>query len=82
MFVTIQSLKVAGMDEAKLALLISHELSHYLLGHQVERIGHAIFTEYLKKRWFRMTEQKDIYDPVREDFKLKTRLHRYSCYYP
>ena len=38
LFVTIQSLKVAGMDEAKLAQLISHELSHYLLDHQVSRI--------------------------------------------
>jgi len=32
-FVTIAALKIAQMDEAKLALLISHELSHYLMDH-------------------------------------------------
>ena len=33
MFVTVATLKIAGMDEAKLALLISHELAHYLMDH-------------------------------------------------
>ena len=31
LFTTIKSLKIAGMEEAKVALLVSHELSYYLL---------------------------------------------------
>lgn len=33
LFVSIAALKVADMDEAKLALLVSHELAHYLMDH-------------------------------------------------
>ena len=73
LFVTIKSLKVAGMDEAKLALLVSHELSHYLLDHQVSRIGCSMYRENVWKRYFNLAKQ-DFYDPVREDFKEKTKL--------
>ena len=31
LFTTIKSLKIAGMEEAKVGLLVSHELSYYLL---------------------------------------------------
>ena len=31
LFTTIKSLKIAGMEEDKVALLVSHELSYYLL---------------------------------------------------
>ena len=33
LFITIAALKIARMDEAKLALLVSHELAHYLMDH-------------------------------------------------
>lgn len=33
LFVSIAALKVSDMDEAKLALLVSHELAHYLMDH-------------------------------------------------
>ena len=32
-YITISALRLSEMDEAKLALLISHELAHYLLDH-------------------------------------------------
>ena len=32
-YITISALRLTEMDEAKLALLISHELAHYLLDH-------------------------------------------------
>ena len=35
LFITIAALKLAEMDESKLALLVSHELAHYLMDHQV-----------------------------------------------
>ena len=28
------------------------------------------------------SKYKDFYDPVRDDFNSKTKLHKYSCYYP
>mmetsp|Transcript_34391 Transcript_34391/g.42467 ORF Transcript_34391/g.42467 Transcript_34391/m.42467 type:complete len:105 (+) Transcript_34391:316-630(+) len=33
LFVSIATLKLAEADEAKLALLVSHELAHYLMDH-------------------------------------------------
>ena len=33
LFVSIAALKVSDMDEAKLALIVSHELAHYLMDH-------------------------------------------------
>ena len=33
LFVSIAALKVSDMDETKLALLVSHELAHYLMDH-------------------------------------------------
>ena len=32
-FVTVAALRIAEMDEAKLALIVSHELAHYLMDH-------------------------------------------------
>ena len=56
------------MDEKKLALLISHELSHYLLDHQAARITKVVFNEYIYRNYFR-TKEIEIYDPIKEDFK-------------
>ena len=33
LFVSIAALNLAKMDEAKLGLLVSHELAHYLMDH-------------------------------------------------
>lgn len=32
-YITIAALQISEMDEAKLALLVSHELAHYLMDH-------------------------------------------------
>ena len=41
----------------------------------------SVFYEYFFQYMF-PSKFKDLYDPVREDFKAKTKLHKYSCYYP
>ena len=45
MFVTVATLRVSDMNEAKLVLLISHELAHYLMDHQVYRLSIGLFRE-------------------------------------
>ena len=54
-FITIATLKIAEMDEAQLALLISHELAHYLMDHQVNRLGHAILQKQFKPYYDKIT---------------------------
>ena len=69
LFISITTLRVAAMDEPKLALFISHELAHYLMDHQVSRLVNMLFREYIWTPWVGKWQQKDVYDPVREDFK-------------
>ena len=44
-YITITALQLAEMDEAKLALLVSHELAHYLMDHNVYRMGVSLIQE-------------------------------------
>ena len=41
----------------------------------------SLFYEYFVSYMF-PSKYKDFYDPVRDDFNSKTKLHKYSCYYP
>jgi predicted Zn-dependent protease len=51
LFITSKALDVTAMDEGELALLIGHELSHYLLEHQVERTFGFLTEVYLRPYW-------------------------------
>lgn len=78
-FVTIAALKIAQMDEAKLALLISHELSHYLMDHQVQRMGLGFIRDKINMK---LGQGKAQLDPTKKEFMAKTKLQSYSCFYP
>ena len=83
-FVTVATLRLTDMDEAKLALLISHEFAHYLMDHQILRlflgmIREKILSHILPKK---NTMDSSSVDPVRKDFIARTKLQQYSCYYP
>ena len=52
-YVTIKALQLAEMNEEKLALLVCHELGHYLLDHSALRQAKAwvlenVFTNYFQ----------------------------------
>ena len=83
LFVTIAALRLAQMDEAKLALLLSHELAHHLLDHQVYRLGASLLRDrILQPYFFSWLDQSDKRDPIQADFKNRTKLQSYSSYYP
>mgnify|MGYP001807269494 CR=1 FL=1 len=77
-------LQIGGMDEAKVALLIAHELSHFLLDHQVSRLSSMLGTYIVNKYKLKLGSYKDLdpYDPVTEEFKNKKTMQKYSCFYP
>ena len=82
-FITITALKVAGMDEAKLALLVSHELAHYLMDHQVSRLLNAYFrVTFFAPIMARYSSRGEPDDPVKTDFRKRTRLQSFVCFYP
>ena len=60
------------MKEESLALLLSHELSHYLLDHQPTRIFKSLFVNEIQNKIFKSTKAKEIYDPAREEYKKKS----------
>ena len=76
-YITITALQLAEMDEAKLALLVSHELAHYLMDHNVYRMGVSLIQE-------KVFNNQKLYkkDPIKRDFMARTKLHSYSDYYP
>jgi predicted SprT family Zn-dependent metalloprotease len=81
--VTIATLKLASMDEARLALLVSHELAHYLMDHQVNRLAVSWFREHVYTKAFKVKSQRLAEtDPIKNDFKARTKLQSYSCFYP
>lgn len=80
LFVTSQMLKVAQMNEAEVALMISHELSHYLLEHQVSRLASFWAELYVRPRMFDL--KKELREAIKEEFKEKTVLQKISCFYP
>lgn len=83
LFVTVAALRLASMDEASVALLVSHELAHFLMDHQVYRLALSWFRANVYTNAFKVASQKvaDM-DPIRNDFKARTRLQAYSCFYP
>ena len=52
LFINVAALRNAHMDEAKLALLVSHELAHYLMDHQVYRMARGFFHNKFKDKIF------------------------------
>jgi hypothetical protein len=58
---------------------MAHELSHYLLDHQVERVfkfgRHRFISPYFNR-------DKGNADPVVVDFKKMMVMQWYSCFYP
>lgn len=84
LYLTIPILKLAEMKEEGVALLLAHELAHFVLDHQVNRVGKAIFNNKLmNKLFFKNAGFKDVYDPTRVEFKEKViEKQKYSCFYP
>lgn len=81
-FLTVNALSLSIQDEQALALLISHELAHYLLDHNVKRSFVSFFWAYIHRNLFRMPSSSEIYDPLTLEFKERTKLQKFSCYYP
>ena len=81
LFISTEAIEVANKDEHQLSLLLAHELSHYLLEHQVSRISSAFVLKYVFPLFAR-SARSTIIDPTVEDFRAKTQLQTYSCYYP
>ena len=76
-------MKLADMKEEKIALIICHELAHYLLDHQVLRLTKAIGQHYFSgKKFFKHATSIEVYDPILEEFMKKTVKQKYSCFYP
>ena len=53
LYLSIPILKLASMQEEQVALLISHELAHFLLDHQVLRLAKAFFVNRVFNKYFR-----------------------------
>ena len=82
MFVTVATLTISGMDEAKLALIVANELSHYLMDHQLSRLYTGLFNEKILSYLHNKAYSSHKNDPVRNDFKARTKLQSYSSFYP
>ena len=54
LLLTVQTLSIANQSEEALALLIAHELSHYLLDHNVKRCFTSFFWAYIHRNLFRL----------------------------
>ena len=71
------------MDEAKMALLVSHELAHYLQDHQVMRLCHSVLQEKVVRHIQpRFNQNFSKFDPVVAAFEKRTKLQRHSYFYP
>ncbi|TNV83821.1 hypothetical protein FGO68_gene14586 [Halteria grandinella] len=82
-FLSSSLLDLSSLSEPHLALLLSHELSHYLLDHQLLRLAKAYFANSLYPRFFKRTAGIDLLDPARDEFRSKiVQKQRHSCFYP
>jgi Zn-dependent protease with chaperone function len=71
------------MQEDQVALLLAHELSHFLLDHQFYRLVKALFVNKIASKLIKTAGFKEVYDPTKEEFKLKVADKQlYSCFYP
>lgn len=72
LYLTIPILKLANMKEEGVALLVAHELSHFILDHQPYRIFKAFFVNKIKSiLFFKNAGFREIYDPTKQEFKEK-----------
>lgn len=80
-YISIKCLKLAKDSDEKLAYFLCHEMSHFLLGHQPLRLWNGFaavnFSKYMKS-----AIDKEVYDPVKEEFKERVFMQKYSCFYP
>ena len=72
------------MDEASLSLLISHELAHYLLDHQVMRLRSVFVYEKITKRLNGVLRKKveGQETAIEKEFKKRTQMVYWSDFYP
>lgn len=74
-YLTLKCHKLANYTEEKLALLICHELSHYLLDHNSKRIIISYFHWEFFKKWFKSIQDNcELYDPRTEEFKERSKV--------
>jgi len=71
MFVSVQILNLGDMCEEEVALLVCHELAHYLLDHQVLRIINNFLVNNIVYKYLKAAPQPEVYDPTREQFKSR-----------
>lgn len=71
-FVTLKTMEVCREDPQALALMLAHELSHFLMEHTMSRTMSAVWRYYFATVWFRTSAMSEVYEPVNEEFKLKT----------
>ena len=83
-FLTIPVLQLTDMNEERLAVLLSHELAHYLLDHQVLRLAKGYFVKNIYSKFvFRNAGFREAYDPTKQEFRDKVvKKQKYSCFYP
>jgi hypothetical protein len=66
-------LKFSEFKEEQLALLLTHEMAHYLLDHQFLRVFKAFFVNHIYAKFIKRNAGfLELYDPTREEFKKKT----------
>jgi hypothetical protein len=70
-YITHKCINLTHNDERQLALLICHELSHYLLDHQARRVAIIVYATKIFNKWFETDEEREIklYDPVHMELK-------------
>jgi hypothetical protein len=82
-YISQTCLKVTDSDPKELALLMCHELSHFLLDHQSSRVTQYLLNEKLKTEYFKTSlERAKVYDPVVEEFDKRTFASCLGCFYP
>jgi len=86
-FITHKALKLAEDNELLLSLLVSHELAHYLLDHQIQKVLNGFFYVYCYKKLFpskdwREHEEIVVHDPLKNEFEDKIYLQNFSDFYP
>lgn len=80
-YITTRALKATDNHPAKIGLLISHELAHYLLDHQEHRIMNAVLLPLMLPSVRGKDMDLEMYDPLREELKKRRSLQVYSCFY-
>jgi len=71
-FLTIPILQLTDMNEERLAVLLSHEMAHYLLDHQVLRLAKGYFVNNIYSKFvFRNAGFREAYDPTKQEFREK-----------